>query len=663
MLFILISLLTFNIWYLNIHRGYDASYLLHANTLRVYSQRVAKHAEETITGNPESYILLKKNADVFTESLNILLYGSRDGNGEDYLPPSPPVIQDLELKKITVEWNNTKPKVDLILSNESTLRKAMEMSNIYSKIMEKIEVHTRKIMLQTVDAAANDDGEKNLALDLKAMIPILQDAEKVKEELMDILDPSSSNPIPEDFSEAVDRLENNLDNIIHDNNNAKISAKFVAIKDNFQTIKTNVDNIISAGKLLDIIYAAKNYIFKDSVPLLDSATELDQAYRSYAKHRVINELSVYILNVLTLFCMLSWFYLLSQNSKLNLRITEEKNKKIQDEIQKLIDELTGLAKGDLTVHISEKEGLTKEIAKAINYSINALRYVVFSINKTTIESSKVADEATKIAKVLAASTENQAQEISETTNSVHSMVTSIERVSSNAAKSKNVALESVKIANDGGEVVRDTIQGMERIRDQIADTSEKVRRLSESSQQIGEIVSLIHGIAEQTNILSLNASIQAAMAGDAGRGFAVVADEVQQLAERASYATKEIDTLVKSIQTDTQQVISAMEQTRTGVVQGVELAQDAGSALEKIEQVSNYLSELVQGISASAEEQAAMSNSISGTMNDIKNIANEAATGTVNTAKYIAKLSQLMADLRHSVAEFKLPKRNHEPRE
>jgi twitching motility protein PilJ len=235
------------------------------------------------------------------------------------------------------------------------------------------------------------------------------------------------------------------------------------------------------------------------------------------------------------------------------------------------------------------------------------------------------------------------------------MADTINGVANEAARSSMVAQSSVAIAKNGANVVRDTIGGMNTIREQIQDTSKRIKRLGESSQEIGDIVSLINDIADQTNILSLNAAIQASMAGDAGRGFAVVADEVQRLAERSSAATKQIEALVKTIQTDTNEAVISMEQTTTEVVHGARLAEDAGVALEEIETVSADIAKLIQDISDSARQQSGKATSVSDRMNVIQDITTQTSSGTAKTAESIGKLTALSSSMRDSVTGFTLP--------
>jgi twitching motility protein PilJ len=235
------------------------------------------------------------------------------------------------------------------------------------------------------------------------------------------------------------------------------------------------------------------------------------------------------------------------------------------------------------------------------------------------------------------------------------MAVSIAEVSKNATESEQVATGAVETARKGAETVQATIKGMDTIREQIQETSKRIKRLGESSQEIGDIVSLIDDIADQTNILALNAAIQASSAGEAGRGFAVVADEVQRLAERSANATRQIEALVKTIQADTNEAVISMEQSTSNVVAGAKLALDAGDALDEIEGVSHQLAELIQSISQSARQQTAVSVSVTNTMNVIQEITMQTSDGTNEVADSIGNLTDLATELQKSVAGFKLP--------
>jgi len=333
----------------------------------------------------------------------------------------------------------------------------------------------------------------------------------------------------------------------------------------------------------------------------------------------------------------------------------EQNERNQQAILRLLDELGSLADGDLTVEATVTEDITGAIADSINYAIEKLRELVATINGTAIMVDSAAKQTASTATHMARAADNQGKEISAATESIVSMAGSIEEVSGNAERSSDVARHSVEVAHKGGEAVRRTIDGMNAIRETIQETSKRIKRLGESSQEIGNIIELINDIAEQTNILALNASIQASMAGEAGRGFAVVADEVQRLAERSTNATKQIEVLVRTIQSDTNEAVVSMERSTTDVVGGALLAENAGAALDEIEQVSNQIANLVQNISGSARQQAGAAADVTRRTTKLKEISDQTGKATTATAASISKLSELASQLRQTVAGFTLP--------
>jgi twitching motility protein PilJ len=356
-----------------------------------------------------------------------------------------------------------------------------------------------------------------------------------------------------------------------------------------------------------------------------------------------------------LLAALAWTYLKSANVRRGSEQRVRENERNQEAIMRLLDELSSLADGDLTVQATVTEDITGAIADSINYAIEALRELVTTINDSAIQLEGATKQTQGAAAHMAKASSAQSRQISAASESMADMAASIEEVSGNSERCSDVARHSVDIAHKGGDAVRRTIDGMNAIRETIQETSKRIKRLGESSQEIGNIVELINDIAEQTNILALNASIQASMAGEAGRGFAVVADEVQRLAERAANATKQIEVLVRTIQTDTNEAVVSMERSTTDVVGGALLAENAGAALEEIEQVSNQIASLVQNISASARQQAAASGNISKNMQVVREISTQTADGSTATSTSIAKLAALSAQLRKSVAGFRLP--------
>lgn len=413
--------------------------------------------------------------------------------------------------------------------------------------------------------------------------------------------------------------------------------------------------VVAAPKLASV-KAAANRASVDSQAVLLRANTLSERIGEASSHRLFPNVwwGLFGAAAAVAFALLLVITLIGDQRR-RFSKSAELNRRNQEAIMRLLDEMGSLAEGDLTVTTTVSEDITGAIADSVNYAIDELRSLVTTINETSEQVSTSAQESQTTARSLADAAKKQAHEISSTTSAINQIVSSMDTVSKDSAKSAEVAEQSVAIASHGADVVRETIAGMDSIRDQIQETSKRIKRLGESSQEIGSIVELINDIAEQTNILALNAAIQAASAGEAGRGFAVVADEVQRLAERSTRATKRIEALVQAIQSDTGEAVTSMEQTTAGVVSGAHLAEDAGSALGDIERVSHDLSALIQTISTAASEQSAAATEVSASMNSIQDISSQTSDGASQTADSIGTLAQLASDLRRSVAHFTLP--------
>lgn len=343
----------------------------------------------------------------------------------------------------------------------------------------------------------------------------------------------------------------------------------------------------------------------------------------------------------------------TESETLRMQAETERNAS-QDAILRLMNEMGDLADGDLTIRATVTEDITGAIADSVNYTIEELSVLVKRINDAAVRVAAASETAQKTTDELLSATETQSQEIRSANSSVLSMAQSMTNVSANAGESARVALNALAAAQKGSAAVTNSIKGMNEIRQQIQETSKRIKRLGESSQEIGEIVELISDITEQTNVLALNAAIQAASAGEAGRGFTVVAEEVQRLAERSAEATKQIAAIVKTIQTDTHDAVSAMENSTQNVVEGAQLSDAAGQALEEISQVSKNLADLIESISGDTEKQASVATDVAKLMQNILHITEQTTTGTRQTAVSIGELAELASELKGSVAGFKV---------
>jgi twitching motility protein PilJ len=348
----------------------------------------------------------------------------------------------------------------------------------------------------------------------------------------------------------------------------------------------------------------------------------------------------------------------AQKQLLQAENQEQEAQRINDANQaailRLMNELQNVAEGDLTQEATVSEDITGAIADSVNYTVEELRALVGNVQKTATRVAQTTAQVESTSTELLATSTEQLREIRETGQSVLEMAVRINNVSGQAQESASVARQSLQAAEQGLQAVQNAIGGMNSIRDQIQETSKRIKRLGESSQEIGEITELISDITEQTNVLALNAAIQAASAGEAGRGFSVVAEEVQRLAERSGDATKQIAALVKTIQTDTQDAVAAMERSTQGVVEGAKLSDNAGAALTEIDRVSRRLAELIESISKSASDEAKLANGVAGNIQHIFAVTEQTGEGTRATANQVRELSKIAEELRQSVARFKV---------
>lgn len=652
-----VVLLFVNFAYIHAQSNYDKQYITQAGELRVLSQRIAKNATEAAAGKAEAFALLKDARNDFETRWGYLV----DGDVENDVPPAPDSLA-AEMNAVAEDWNSLRDNASAIIDSEQTVLSLHEVAATLAETIPQLQVEYEEvvdILLQSGAPAAQVSVAQRQSLLAERIIGsankvLVGDEDSVLAADMFGRDASLFGRV------LTAMLEGNAAMEISQVTDEEALERLTEIAELFEFVSGSVDEILETSPELFQVREAANGIFSVSQTLLDKASVLAEGFEQRASGRVLNTLIGYVLGALALASIILIGLVSMRETRIRLAETAEKNERNQTAILRLLDEIGDLADGDLTAEATVTEDFTGAIADSINFTIDQLRELVGTINATAVQVAAAAQETQSTAMHLAEASEHQAQEIAGASAAINEMAVSIDQVSANAAESSAVAERSVSIANKGNEVVHNTITGMDSIREQIQDTSKRIKRLGESSQEIGDIVSLINDIADQTNILALNAAIQASMAGDAGRGFAVVADEVQRLAERSSSATKQIEALVKTIQADTNEAVISMEQTTTEVVRGARLAQDAGVALEEIEKVSKSLAALIQNISNAARQQASSAGHISSTMNVIQEITSQTSAGTTATAQSIGNLAKMASEMRESVSGFTLPDSNQE---
>ncbi len=629
-----------------------------ANTeIQVRSQQIAKFAAEAANGNTAAFDELVKTKDEIQTRINALDKGSTPA---DKFPAVPPISRNAEIKKdvdnLRASWEQVRKFANEITTRRANVNSFIDTAAAFSKRVGPLAVRSDQLVKTLSDSGAQQEQIYQAGRQVAI-------AERLNRRLTEVQTAGENGPSARDgflrdaanFGSTLESLENGGGSVAAVRND-QARQILQEVRTIYGELQNNVEQISNGSDDLFVVKEASDQLFNYSSVLLQRAQTVSAKFADQPSKRIFPSVLIALLaGLAALLSVIGLLFLFYRDQQRRLKVTADLNQRNQEAILRLLDEMGSLAEGDLTVRATVTEDITGAIADSINFAVEALRSLVTTINETAVQVAAAAQETQATAMHLAEAAEQQAQQITSASAAINEIAVSIDEVSKNSAESADVAQRSVQIAGKGAAMVRQTIQGMDNIRDQIQETSKRIKRLGESSQEIGSIVELINDIAEQTNILALNAAIQAASAGDAGRGFAVVADEVQRLAERASNATKRIETLVQTIQSDTNEAVSSMEQTTAEVVAGARLAEDAGLALGEIEKVSNDLADLIQNISEAARQQSAAATNISATMNVIQEITTQTSVGASQTAESIGNLAQLAADLRRSVADFKLP--------
>ncbi len=630
---------------LNRHDSQDRSAAQLTTQIQVNSQQVANFALQAANGNIDAFKELTSTRAAIAAAVNHL----NQGDPATGLPAYVDAIGVRQpMAALTKSWNQLNADLGKIEANKDAVLDSASQAATFNQQMPDLNSKINQVIsiLQSRGSTSSIYTASQLMVSGDRLI------RRVGDVLQGGADSASAaNGLALDSTNYGDTLKQ-----LADGAGGEASKLLGDVQNSWSGLEAPVQKVIAAAPTLVTVKNAATQASVDSQDVLLKANAVSNALGKLPQTRPFPNvwwglLGAVAAAVLAVILALN-FIRTERKRSAESRSLNERN---QQAIMRLLDEMGTLAEGDLTVKATVTEDITGAIADSVNFAVEALRSLVTTINETAVRVSSAAQETQATAKHLADAANQQAEQITSASAKINEMAVSIDQVSRNSADSAEVAQRSVQIASNGAQIVRQTISGMDSIREQIQETSKRIKRLGESSQEIGSIVELINDIAEQTNILALNAAIQAASAGEAGRGFAVVADEVQRLAERATGATKRIETLVQTIQSDTVEAVSSMEQTTTQVVNGARLAEDAGTALGEIEKVSNNLAGLIQGISSAAKQQSAAATNISSTMSSIQQITAQTSVGANQTAESIGNLAQLAQELRRSVADFKLP--------
>ncbi len=638
---------------------YGALHIADAGQLRMLSQRLAKAAQQSLLGNPEAFKQVAASRDAFATILDRLVRGGESGG--EALPPSPDRIQPV-LEVLAKEWQKTESNAATLLKEQKNLLglgaavaqvngsnpqlldlaervQALKLQNTAS--IREISTAGQLVMLTQRLAKNANALLAGDTVDTEVALLLGKDTNEFRTLLAALREGDAQMRVaPAKDAETAARLE-------------ELATAFKVYQDSASAILGNMPRLIAAKN-------AAAAIFADSEKLLQ-ATE--SAAREYDADLSGSKMIYAVMLLGVLAVAVSAFIAVDfireeqrrrEEAETQQAAVKRQNDLNQAAILRLMNEMQNFAEGDLTVKATVGEDITGAVADSVNFAIEELRTLVSRITTAADQVTTASDSAQQTTVQMLAANDRQSQEIKSTSAQVLGMAKTINDVSSSATQSAEVARASLAAAEKGQQAVQNAISGMNGIRDQIQETAKRIKRLGESSQEIGEIVELISDITEQTNVLAMNAAIQAASAGEAGRGFTVVAEEVQRLAERSGEATKQIGAIVKTIQTDTQDAVSAMEKSTQGVVEGARLSDTAGQALAEIGEVSRKLAQLIESISQTTQTQAKAAGDVAASMGNILGITEQATEGTKRTALSVGQLATLARDLKSSVANFKL---------
>ena len=629
------------------------------------SQRLAKSVSQALVGSAQAFPDVRESADVLAKTVR----GLKSGEASLRLEPISAALQP-DLDKVTPMMERAQKNAATVVAQKDILTQvgsALRTINRQSSDLLEIAETVSSLKLQQNAAPAEISASGQLVM-------LTQRIGKSANEFltMEGVSPEAVFLLGKDlnsFKEIAQGLQDGSPELrLAGSKDPQTRERLDALMALYEQTRLQAGAIL--GNLQGLVSAreAQASIVAESEPLRRGLEDIQGKLSSQSGLGTGSAIALIVAALFGLTCAIGIARVQLQDSRqrqslaekqqIEARGQEQDAKRVNDANQaailRLMNELQTVAEGDLTQEATVTEDITGAIADSVNYTVEELRQLVGNVQNTaTRVAQTTAQVESTSTELLAASTE-QLREIRETGQSVLDMASRINEVSTQAQQSSQVARQSLTAAESGLQAVQNAIGGMNSIRDQIQETSKRIKRLGESSQEIGEITELISDITEQTNVLALNAAIQAASAGEAGRGFSVVAEEVQRLAERSADATRQISALVKAIQTDTQDAVAAMERSTQGVVEGAKLSDSAGTALSEIDRVSRRLADLIEQISNSATREAESANVVAGNIQHIFAVTEQTGEGTRSTAQQVRDLSRMAEELRQSVSRFKI---------
>lgn len=645
-----------------------------AGDLVMHSQRLGKAAPNAIQGYREAFIQLEQSRIAINEAFRLLSAG---GAWQGRVVPVPDAYFAKRIARIHAAWQRSDQSALRLMA----LQKELTGFGTTLQILNKLNPGLLELAEQVAIVSAQSGAS---AREVAAAGQLVMLTQRLGKSANEFLTPEGIN---QDTAFMLGRDANAFQDIITGflegspvlrmpalaNPDARarlqeLQMAFASYRRELVSILGNLKNFIAAKQ-------AERQIFTDNEALREALLELQQAYRGLETQGNWTDWALGVAGFLSLAFALSLGLLLLHDSR--QRTAEAEARRVQADMQRrrameeeeaarainqqnqaailrLMNELQEVAEGNLAIRTTVSEDITGAIADSVNFTLEELRNLLARVSRTAQQVGKSCNTAQNISSELLSLAARQSKEIQQTGEAVLQMTAQIHQVSRAASESADVAQSSANAADQGEGAVQNAIRGMQQLREQIQETAKRIKRLSESSLEIGDITDLISDITEQTHVLALNAAIQAASAGEAGRGFAVVAEEVQRLAERCGDAVRQISTLVKTVQADAQEAVSAMERSTQGVIEGTRLSDAAGHALADIRRISHHLAELISAISASAVEQATLADGVARNIDSILTVTEHTRHGTQQTASSVQELSELASELERAIARFRI---------